>query len=122
MSDKNIPRRKVDNDPIITPTTGSGAISATYNPGVAFYLDRVTLHLSSAPITSENFTITLNAKDGSVYDTILLSIDLSANSVTDLLWGPGDEPLLCEAGDAIDIAYANTDGNTYGLRVVTRLA
>ncbi|MFC2031554.1 hypothetical protein ACFLWA_12615, partial [Chloroflexota bacterium] len=56
------------------------------------------------------------------YDTVLLSQDLSAGSVTDLLWKPTDGPLLCETGDAIDIAWTNTEARTYGLRVVTQPA
>lgn len=81
----------------------------------------MTLHLSAAPVTSEVLTITLNANDGVAYDTVLLSQDLSANAVVDLLWLPS-APVLCENGDAIDIAFTNTDVRTYGLRIVARLA
>jgi len=72
--------------------------------------------MSAAPTTSENFTITLDANAGAVYDTLLYTLDLSASSTTDLAWFP-DEPLLLEGGDAIDVAYANTDVGTYGVQI-----
>lgn len=108
-------------DPVVTPATGAGAISKSYAPAAAFWLHSVTLHFDVAPTTSENFTITLNANDGSAYDTVLRSVDLSAASTVDLLYQP-DSPLLCESGDAIDVAYTNTDMGTFGLRIVARLA
>jgi len=84
--------------------------------GQTYRLISVTLHMSAAPTTSENFTVTLDANAGAAYDTLLYSLDLSVSSVTNLLWQP-DEPLLLEGGDAIDVAYANTDGRTYGVQI-----
>ena len=109
-------------DPVVTPATGSGAISTSYAPLAAFWLQSVTLHFGTAPTTSENFTITLNANDGPAYDTVLRAVDLSAASTVDLVYKPDDGPLLCESGDAIDVAYTNTDAGTFGLRIVARLA
>lgn len=108
--------------PVVTPGTGVGVIAVGYNPIAAFWLESITLHLSGAPVTSQDFTITLNATDGPAYDTELYSLDLSLAGVTDLVYTPDDGPLLCEAGDGIDVAYTNTDGNTYGVRIVARLA
>lgn len=108
--------------PVVTNATGTGAIATSYAPAVAFWLDAITLHLDAAPITSEAFSITLNANDGAAYDAVLYSLDLSLSGITDLVYTPDDGPLLCESGDAIDVAYTNTDGNTYGLRIVVRLA
>lgn len=109
--------------PVVSPGTGVvGAIAVGYNPIAAFWLESITLHLSAAPTTSEDFVIRLNATDGPAYDTVLYSLDLSLTSVTDLIYTPDDGPLLCEAGDGIDVAYPNSDGNTYGVRIVARLA
>ena len=108
--------------PVVTNATGAVAIATSYAPGVAFWLESVTLHLSAAPVASENFTITLNANDGAAYDTKLYTLDLSLSGVTDLVYTPDDSPLLCEAGDSIDISWANSDARTYGMRIVTRLA
>ena len=109
-------------DPVVTNATGAAAIATSYAPGVAFWLDNITCHFSATPTTAEDFTITLNANDGVLYDTLLDSVDPSVVAVQDLVYRPDDGPLLCEAGDAIDVAYTNTDGNTYGLRIVARLA
>ena len=106
----------------VTNVTGAAAIDVDYAPGSAFWLESVTLNLSAAPTTSQNFTIALDAGDGAVYDTVLYTLDLSLGSVTDLLFTPDDGPLLCESGDAIDVDFTNTDVVTYGLRIVVRLA
>ena len=108
--------------PIITNATGAAAIATSYAPAAAFWLESVTLNLNTAPTTSESFTITLNANDGAAYDTLLQSVDLSAAATTDLVYKPDGGPLLCESGDAIDVAWANTDTKTYGLRIAARLA
>ena len=71
----------------------------------------------AAPTTSENFTITLDANAGAAYDVLLYTLDLSSGSTTDLIWFP-DEDLYIEPGDALDVAFANTDTGTYGLQVV----
>ena len=98
---------------------GAGSIAATIAvPASEVYkIEHVTLHLSPAPTTSENFTITLNAASGSEYDMLLQSADLSSSSTTDLVWYP-DGDLYLTGGDSLDIAFANTDGVTYGLQVV----
>ena len=102
-------------------TTGGTAIAASLTvPASATYrLVSVTLHFSAAPGTSENFTITLDAHAGAAYDTLLYSLDLSTGSTIDLVWFP-DEPLLLEGGDAIDVAYINTDTGTYGLQITAQ--
>src|SRR3990167_5740106 len=92
--------------PIITNATGAAAIATSYAPAAAFWLESVTL----------------NANDGAAYDTLLQSVDLSAAATTDLVYKPDGGPLLCESGDAIDVAWANTDTKTYGLRITARLA
>ena len=107
--------------PVKTVATGSGAIATSYAPSAAFWLDAITIHLSAAPTTAGDLTVTLDATDGAAYDTVLFSLDPSEQSDTDIVYIP-DQPLLCVSGDAIAVAYANTDGRTYGLRIIARLA
>lgn len=97
-------------------TAASGAIAAVLAMSRAGRLVSVTLNLDAAPTTSENFTITLDAVAGSAYDTLLYSLDLSAGSTTDVLWFP-DQPLWLQTGDAIDVVFTNTDGNTYAVLI-----
>ncbi len=101
--------------------TGAGAIAASLTvPASATYqLISVTMHSDGAATTSELFTITLDAKAGAAYDTLLYSLDLSSASTVDLAWFP-DEALLLEAGDAIDVAFANSDTDTYGVQITAK--
>jgi hypothetical protein len=99
--------------------TGVMAYTATVPVGQHYRLVSVSLHLSSAPTTSENFTITLNSVAGAIYDTLLYSIDLSAAAVTDLVWMP-DEEMFLQGGDAIDLAFTNTDARNYGAQITMK--
>jgi len=112
---------KAERNVTVTNATGTGAISLSYAPSAAFWLENVTLKFNTAPTTSENFVAKVNANDGAGYDTILVSTDPSATVATSIFWIP-DRPILCESGDGVDITYTNTDVKTYGLRLVTRLA
>jgi len=96
--------------------TGAVAISLSLAAKRVSRVMTVTLKLSAAPTTSENFTITLNALAGVAYDTLLYSVDLSASSTTALIWYPDGE-LWLEPGDSIDVAYTNTDTRTYGVQI-----
>jgi hypothetical protein len=100
-------------------TKGAGAIAAVVEVPISqiYKIEHVTLHLSAAPTTSEDFTITLDANAGAAYDTLLQTTDLSSSSTTDLVWYP-DASLHLTGGDALDIEYLNTDGALYGLEVV----
>lgn len=98
--------------------TGSAAIAATTSalPNAQYRVKHVTLHLSAAPTTSGNFTITLDAKAGAAYDTLLYSVDLSVGGITNLAWFP-DGDFMLAVDDEIDVAYANADGRTYGVQI-----
>jgi hypothetical protein len=106
--------------PAVTNATGVGAISTTTSVSDNFRLVCVTCHLSAAPTTSENFVVTLDANDGASYDTVLFSVDPSATSATDIVYIP-DKELLFENGDEISVSFTNTDGATFGLRIVTQV-
>lgn len=106
--------------PAVTNATGALAISTTTAIANHFRLVAVTCHFSAAPATSENFTVTLDANDGVAYDTVLFSVNPSATSATDVVYIP-DKELLFESGDEIVVAFANTNLNTYGLRIVTQI-
>jgi hypothetical protein len=110
----------VDGDVAVTNATGNAAIATTTAVAAKWKLNHITVHFSAAPTTSEDLTITLDANDGAPYDTVLLKQDPSASSATDIVYKPiGD--LVLEAGDEIAVAFTNTDGRTYGLRIVGQL-
>ena len=96
--------------------TGAAAISVSVDPGASFYLISVLMHTGTTPTTSENFTVTLNSVEGPAYDTVLLKRDLSVGGVVDLEYN-ADVNKKYQKGDTIDIAWANTETGTYGLKV-----
>tara|TARA_Y100000310_G_scaffold332795_1_gene409050 strand:+ start:2164 stop:3249 length:1086 start_codon:yes stop_codon:yes gene_type:complete len=110
---------KIKNDPTFSTATGSSALTLATTPGAIFRLLRVELHLNTAP-TQETFAINLDAGDGSDYDVVLYSEDMSVDTPTDVIV-PFGEGYEFEADDAIDLAWTNTDTRTYGARVVYEL-
>lgn len=101
--------------------TGAGAIDHTITPALAFKLVKLELHLSAAPTTSQNFVVKNDAGDGTAYDTVLLSRDLTVGSIADLLWQPEGGHDLFESDDVIAITWTNTDAKTWALRAVCEL-
>lgn len=101
-----------------TVATGVGAITASAAITADARLAYVALHFSAAPTTSQDLIVTLNSVDGAAYDTVLATIDPSLASVTDFLYEPEGD-LFLFSGDAIDVTFTNTDGVTYGVRIVT---
>ncbi len=102
---------------VVVNATGSGAIAATTASTKAFKLKSVTCHLDAGPTTSEDLTVTLDALDGSAYDTVLKRVDPSLVAAQDIVYLPDGDSLF-EAGDQIAVDYTNTDGATFGLRIV----
>lgn len=102
-------------------TTGTGgaaiAVSASVPAGMCYRLVSVGVHLSAAPTTAGSITVKLNAREGSDYDTLLQTAALPG--LTDWVWLP-DQDYLVMGGDAVDVAYANPDHRTYGVRVTLK--
>jgi hypothetical protein len=100
--------------------TGSAAINHTYTPDVPVKIIQVTLAFSEAPTTSEDFEITLDSARGTEYDTLVYSVDPSAESATAIIQTEQttDLPALIY-GDNIIISYANTDTKTWALTVLS---
>lgn len=98
------------------PYTGSGAVNVTIGlPNSNFTL---TFHLSAAPVTSEAFKVTLDAVQGAAYDTVLYNINNTTPTVIQDIYITDTFALFCP-GDNLVITYPNTDGRTWGLRVVS---
>ena len=106
-----------------TPFTGAGdLVVATHKvaPGAAFKLTEIELHLSAAPTTgTQNLVITLDDGVGAAYDLVILTLDLVANAITDLVIKPDK---VCKAADVITAAWTNSDTKTYGLKFKYQLA
>lgn len=85
----------------------------TIAPAIAFQIEEIRIHLSAGGAAT-NLTIALDAGAGVAYDCVLATQDMTG--VTDLVYQPA-KPILCQANDEVDIAYANGGGATYGIEV-----
>ena len=101
-------------------TATSAALANTLAPAARFRLIRIELTINTAGTTAEDFTLDLDAGDGSEYDVNILTQSTKTPAITSLIvpYGEGYE---YEADDEIDAAWPNTENRTYGLRWVYEL-
>jgi hypothetical protein len=90
------------------------ALSLSIAPGYRMKLKAISLHLSAAPTTSQNLTVTRGSAYGTAYNAVIYSRDLSVGSLTDLYVEFGDN-FIFEYNESLTIAYTNTDVVTYGI-------
>ena len=95
--------------------TGTGAMAVTLAPGVKFRLEEVRLHIDAAVVEVENFTITMDADEDAVHDTVILTQAMA--TLADFVNQP-TRPQEFEASDELDFAFTNTDANTWGLTII----
>jgi hypothetical protein len=101
-----------------TMDTGTGALSLTVDPNGSFILDEVRVHLDGAVVEVENLTITLDADEGAEHDAQLCD-PVAMATKTDHREKFTEGPHF-DNGDKIVVAFANTDGNTWGVTVKLR--
>ena len=95
---------------------GTETVKVGIAPGVAMELCAFSIKLASAPVASENFTITIDSVLGAAYDYTLASVDFSVGSLTQYAYVyPETERLPLLAGDILRVAWTNTNTKTYGL-------
>ena len=98
--------------------TGAAAIALAIAPGWRFKLKGISLHLSAAPTSSENLTVTLNSAYGAAYNAVIYTRDLTVGSLTDLYIEFGDNYVF-EVNESLTVAWANTNTKTYGIVAYT---
>lgn len=98
--------------------TGAAALLMMCWPqdAVIAQVTSVTVKFSAAPTTSQALTFTIVSDLGAEYDVLLYSVDPSVGGITSIVWYPDGE-LYLGPGDALKIAYTNTDTRTYGVTV-----
>ncbi len=92
----------------------SGDLSGTIAPKTPFRLLTLDLHVTATPNAGEDFTITKDAGQGVLYDTVIYSNDLGANGLTSLyktFEGMG----MFSADDELDIFHTNSQDDDYGV-------
>lgn len=98
-----------------TATTGNIA-AATHKiaPAAAFKLTEFELHLAAAPTgANPNLVIALDDGVAPAYDLVILTLDLVANAVTDLVIKPNK---VCKSTDVITAAWTNTNNITWAIK------
>jgi hypothetical protein len=98
----------------VTRATGAAAVAVTLAPDINWQLQEIRIHLSAAG-GAGNLTITQDALAGAVYDTVLVTQDMTA--VVDLVYFP-TRPNQFLNGDKIVLAWANAGGKTYGIEII----
>jgi hypothetical protein len=95
---------------------GTETVKVGVAPGVAMELCAFSIALASAPVASEDFTITIDSILGAAYDYELATVDFSVGSLTQYSYVyPVTERLPLLAGDILRVAWTNTNTKTYGL-------
>ncbi len=100
--------------------TTADTVKVAVAPGAPFEFIGFEIHLSSAPTTSEAFTLTVDADAGALFDTLLYTQDFSADSVVSKIWYPDKRLLYPNGKDIIRVAWTNTDTRNYGLKLKYR--
>lgn len=77
-------------------------------------LAAILVHLNTAPVTSEELVVGLDAAAGANFDTVIFTQDLIG--VTDVAYTDIEFPL--QPGDALRVTYANTDHRAIGISLL----
>lgn len=98
--------------------TYDSIIQGDPRPGPHFEFLGFEVTLSAAGATpSDNLTITIDSAKGSAWDNLIYDRDM--NGIADINY-MFDEPRECGPGDKIDVAWANADSRTYGIKLFTK--
>ena len=101
-----------------TAKVASGALASTLAPGVTFVVAQIKLHINTAVVATEDFTVTEDAAEGVEFDTRILT--QAMNGKTDVLQAYEHPGLVFKLGDELDFAFPNADNNAVGLKVIYR--
>ena len=102
---------------VLGTATGAAAMSERMEVAEPTEIKWIGVHFDAAPTTSEDLTVDRDAAAGATYDVTWLTIDPAASAATDISWTP-DERFYLSPGDAVAVAYTNTDTKTWTLTIV----
>lgn len=107
--------------PNVTPDSGSGALSLTTAVSTRFRFIEATIAFDAIPTTDEDATLTVDSAQGPAYDMVIRRITPAdgEDKGAVVFYGVGDEEH--EKGDQLTLAFSNTDGRSWGARIVLEL-
>ena len=95
-------------------TTASGDLTGTLAPKTPFRLLSLDVHVTAVPNAGEDFTITKDAGQGVLYDTVIFSNDMGANSLTSL-YNTFEGLEIFPADDELDVFHTNSQDDDFGV-------
>lgn len=93
---------------------GAEAIALDWLSPAPVKMEQITVHWEAIPANSEDLTITIQSKNGSVYDTALRSVDPNSENIQDFVCVT---PFVLDKDDRLLVDYANTDDQDVGVEV-----
>ena len=107
--------------PNVTPDSGNGALSLPTAHTTRFRLIEATIAFDAIPTTDEDATLTLDSFQGAAYDLVIRRVTPADGEDVGavVFYGLAGEDY--EKGDQLVLAFPNTDGRTWGARIVTEL-
>ena len=95
-------------------TVASGDLTGSLVPSTPYRLLSCDLHVSATPNAGELFTITKDAGQDTLYDTVIYSSDLGALALTSL-YKTFEGYEMFDAADELDIFHTNSQDDDYGV-------
>ena len=102
---------------------GVGPLAETFAIPASSIYQIISVECSIKPASTtalEYFTITRDSSGGANYDVVWYRLDPAVVPTIDLVWQP-DGKLLLFGGDALDVAWANVQGRTWGLTITVEV-
>ena len=97
----------------------TGAVELEFGIPISGIFTSALISFDSAPTTSETLTITFKSGTDSSLDTVMQTVDPSADSIQNIFFHL-DNGMPLNKGDKISVEYTNTDGNTIGVTIKGR--
>ena len=97
-------------------TTASGDLTGTLAPKTPFRLLSIDAHVTATPNAGEDFTITKDAGQGVLYDTVLFSSDMGALSLTSL-YNTFEGMEVFSPDDELDVLHTNSQDDDWGVTI-----
>ena len=100
-------------------SSGSGAMSVTFDPEGSARLIQINIHLNIVSATSEDLVINLDSQLGTEWDVNIITEDMDTKK--DLIlnhWELRDYTIF--EGDKVTFTWANSNARTWGLEIIYR--
>ena len=96
---------------------GTETVKTMYSSPHPFELMGIEVHVDNAPVASETLVVVKDAAAGSAWDTKVYTTAMNGvENVSENF----DPTVKCSADDKVDVTWDNTDGDTWGIKLLVR--